>query len=76
MKVEILGVGCAKCNKLFDLVSDLVTKNGIDADVVKVEDIKIRNYLLAIPINTEPLSYFRWKRLRNYFCSSSVVFIP
>jgi len=40
MKVEILGVGCAKCNKLFDTVTGLVKKNGIDADVVKVEDIK------------------------------------
>lgn len=41
MKVEILGVGCAKCSKLFDLVSDLVKKNSIDAEVVKVEDLKI-----------------------------------
>jgi small redox-active disulfide protein 2 len=41
MKVEILGVGCAKCNKLYDLVTDLVGRNGINAEVVKVEDIKI-----------------------------------
>jgi small redox-active disulfide protein 2 len=41
MKVEILGVGCAKCNKLYDLVTELVTEKGIDADVVKVEDLKI-----------------------------------
>lgn len=41
MKVEILGVGCAKCHKLYDLVNDLVKKNGIDADVHKVEDIKV-----------------------------------
>jgi small redox-active disulfide protein 2 len=41
MKVEILGVGCAKCHKLYDTVTDLVKKNGIDADVVKVEDIKV-----------------------------------
>ena len=40
MKVEILGVGCAKCNKLYDLVTDLVKKNGIEANVVKVEDLK------------------------------------
>ncbi|MCA1962261.1 MAG: thioredoxin family protein, partial [Desulfomonile sp.] len=39
MKVEILGVGCAKCNKLYDTVTGLVKKNGINADVVKVEDI-------------------------------------
>ncbi len=41
MKVEILGVGCAKCNKLYDLVTDLVQREKIDAEVVKVEDIKI-----------------------------------
>jgi small redox-active disulfide protein 2 len=41
MKVEILGVGCAKCHKLYDAVTELVKKNGIDADVVKVEDIKV-----------------------------------
>ncbi|MGO9569129.1 MAG: thioredoxin family protein [Desulfomonilaceae bacterium] len=41
MKVEILGVGCAKCVKLYDMVSELVKKNGIDADVVKVEDLKV-----------------------------------
>jgi small redox-active disulfide protein 2 len=41
MKVEILGVGCAKCHKLYDLVTELVRDNGIDAEVVKVEDIKV-----------------------------------
>jgi len=41
MKVEILGVGCAKCNKLYDLVTELVKKEGIDADLVKVEDLKV-----------------------------------
>ncbi len=41
MKVEILGVGCVKCNKLYDLVSGLVDREGIDAEVVKVEDIKV-----------------------------------
>ncbi len=41
MKVEILGVGCTKCNKLYDLVTDLVQREKIAAEVVKVEDIKI-----------------------------------
>jgi len=41
MKVEILGVGCAKCHKLEETVRDLVKKHGIDAEVVKVEDIKV-----------------------------------
>jgi small redox-active disulfide protein 2 len=39
MKVEILGIGCKKCTKLYDEVKDLVGKNGIDAEVVKVEDM-------------------------------------
>ena len=41
MKVEVLGVGCAKCHKLEETVRDLVKKHGIDAEVVKVEDIKV-----------------------------------
>jgi small redox-active disulfide protein 2 len=41
MKVEILGVGCAKCDKLYALVQGLVKKRGIDAEVVKVEDLKV-----------------------------------
>jgi small redox-active disulfide protein 2 len=40
MKVEILGVGCAKCHKLEEAVRGIVKKHGIDAEVVKVEDIK------------------------------------
>lgn len=40
VKVEVLGVGCSKCNKLCDLINEIVTKNGLDAKVHKVEDIK------------------------------------
>jgi small redox-active disulfide protein 2 len=41
MKVEVLGVGCAKCHKLEEMVQEIVKKHGIDAEVVKVEDIKV-----------------------------------
>lgn len=41
MKVEILGVGCAKCNKLYDMVQDIVKKQSLKAEVVKVEDLKV-----------------------------------
>ena len=41
MKVEVLGVGCAKCHKLYDMVQDIVKKQGFDAEVAKVEDIKV-----------------------------------
>ena len=41
MKIEVLGVGCAKCHKLEEMVREIVQKNSIDAEVQKVEDIKI-----------------------------------
>ena len=41
MKVEVLGVGCAKCHKLEELVREIVQKNSIDAEIIKVEDIKV-----------------------------------
>ncbi len=39
MRIEILGSGCAKCNKLKELVEKVVNEAGIDAEIVKVEDI-------------------------------------
>jgi small redox-active disulfide protein 2 len=39
MKVEILSVGCARCNEFFDTVNDLVQTRNIDAEIVKVEDM-------------------------------------
>ena len=45
MKIEILGVGCAKCHKLEEIVREVATKEGINADISKVEDFKkIMNY--------------------------------
>ncbi len=41
MKIEILGVGCAKCHKLEEMVQAIVKQHGINAEVVKVEDIKV-----------------------------------
>ncbi len=41
MKVEILGIGCSKCQKLYDLTREVASKNSIDADIVKVEDLKV-----------------------------------
>ncbi len=39
MRVEILGTGCAKCNKLYEAAKEAVAAAGLDAEVVKVEDI-------------------------------------
>jgi len=39
MRVEILGTGCAKCNRLYETAREAVAAAGLDAEVVKVEDI-------------------------------------
>lgn len=45
MDIKILGTGCSKCKTLESLTRDVVSKNGIDATVSKVEDImEIMNY--------------------------------
>lgn len=41
MKVEIVGMGCAKCHKLHDLVTEVAKRNGLDMEIVKVEDVKL-----------------------------------
>ncbi|MGA1840239.1 MAG: thioredoxin family protein [bacterium] len=40
MKIEILGTGCPKCKKLYELVQEAVKETGSNAEVVKVEDIQ------------------------------------
>lgn len=45
MKIEILGTGCPKCKKLYELANEAVKETGIQADVTKVEKIAdIINY--------------------------------
>jgi len=39
MKIEVLGTGCAKCNKLYDAAKEAVGLAGVDAEVVKVSDL-------------------------------------
>ncbi len=44
-KIEILGMGWPRCNQLAERAKDAVNDLGIDAEVVKVEDIRtISNY--------------------------------
>lgn len=38
MIIEILGTGCAKCNKTKKIIEKALLENGVDAKVVKVED--------------------------------------
>ncbi|MBU1888438.1 MAG: TM0996/MTH895 family glutaredoxin-like protein [Candidatus Omnitrophica bacterium] len=51
MKLEILGMGCMKCKTLYDNAKKAVEEAGIQADVLKVEDInKITEYgVMAMP---------------------------
>jgi small redox-active disulfide protein 2 len=45
MEIKILGPGCPKCKTLEKLTREVVEQNGIDATVLKVEDIvEIMNY--------------------------------
>lgn len=39
LKVEILGTGCAKCQKLEENAREAVRQLGLEAEVVKVSDL-------------------------------------
>ena len=44
-KIEVLGMGWAKCNQLAERAKDAVKELSIEAEVVKVQDIRaITNY--------------------------------
>ena len=51
MEIKILGTGCASCKALFATVQDVVAQLGIEANVVKEEDIlKIVQYsVMSLP---------------------------
>jgi small redox-active disulfide protein 2 len=38
-KIQILGTGCPKCKKLYEATQQAVKDLGIEAEVMKVEDI-------------------------------------
>ena len=40
MKIEVLGTGCARCNTTEEIVKQAVLDSGIEAEVVKVKDIR------------------------------------
>lgn len=39
MEIKILGTGCAKCKTTQQLVEKVIAESGIDATIIKVEDI-------------------------------------
>ena len=56
MKIKVLGMGCAKCKKLAELAAQVVQELGVEADIVKVEDLKeIMRYHV--------LSYLPWSSM-------------
>ena len=38
MEIKVLGPGCAKCKKTYDIVKDALEQTGGDASIVKVTD--------------------------------------
>ncbi len=40
MKIEVLGMGCAKCKKLAEVAAQAVRELGVEAQIVKVEEAK------------------------------------
>ena len=40
MKIVVYGPGCTNCKKTFEATKDAVTALGVDAEIVKVEDVK------------------------------------
>ena len=61
MKIEILGTGCVKCKKLYKFVLETVKEMGVEAEVLKVEDIQAmmdRGVMItpALYINGEAVS--------------------
>ena len=51
MEIKILGTGCAKCKSLEKLVREVVGKNGIQASIIRVEDITeiMKYHIMATP---------------------------
>ncbi len=51
MEIKVLGPGCQKCKTLEKLTREVVEKNGINATIIKVEDImEIMKYkVIATP---------------------------
>ncbi len=39
MKIEVLGVGCDKCNRLYALAEEVLRDEGLAAELVKVEQL-------------------------------------
>ena len=41
MKIEVLGMGCSNCNKLYQNAVEAAKQSGKEVEVLKVEDLQI-----------------------------------
>ena len=49
MKIEVLGTGCTRCNTAEAVIKEAVAESGVDAQVIKVKDIKeIAKYAITV----------------------------
>ncbi|MBW2427386.1 MAG: TM0996/MTH895 family glutaredoxin-like protein [Deltaproteobacteria bacterium] len=49
MKIKVLGTGCTRCNTAEAVVKEAVAISGVEAQVIKVKDIKeIAKYAVAV----------------------------
>ncbi|MFW5698344.1 MAG: thioredoxin family protein [Planctomycetota bacterium] len=51
MKIQVLGTGCPKCKKLYELADSVATECGVDYTIEKVEDI---NDIMAMGVMMTP----------------------
>ncbi|MHC4553243.1 MAG: thioredoxin family protein [Planctomycetota bacterium] len=51
MKIQILGTGCAKCDKLYKHTQQAIDGRGIDAELEKVTDL---GQIMAFGVMTTP----------------------
>ncbi len=51
MEIKVLGTGCAKCKTTYAVIEKVVAESGIDAQIIKIEDIvEIMSYnILGTP---------------------------
>lgn len=40
MIIKVLGSGCSRCEKLFKKVNEVLKENNINAELIKVDDIR------------------------------------
>lgn len=73
MEIKVLGSGCSTCKALYNMVQEVVSELGIEANVIKEEDLlKIMSYnVLSLPalvidekvVAKGPLSYEKLKSI-------------